>query len=122
MTTDTPNLTTARRKRRSHLQKVCEDFTRGLLDGEPSTSMCYVVCTALAGFLGFFERLRCEPVEGMVGEDHHWWLSAPDGGIIDPTADQFNGRGNPDMPLVYIGPMPSWYRLLPTTPTSEQSA
>lgn len=104
------------RKRRSHLQKVCEDFTRGLLDGQPSTSMCWMVCAALAGFLGFFERLRCEPVEGMVGKDHHWWLTLPDGRIIDPTADQFNGRGNPDMPLVYIGPMPAWYRQLAKEP------
>ena len=27
------------------------------------------------------------------GEQHHWWLTKPDGTIIDPTKDQFPTKG-----------------------------
>lgn len=102
-----------RRPRRSHLQKICEDFTLSILEGHPSTSMCFVVSIALEGWLNFSEGLDCKAVEGRVGIHNHWWIELRDGRIIDATADQFNGSGHPDMPLVYIGEMPLWYAINP---------
>lgn len=43
----------------------------------------------------------------------HFWITLKDGRIVDPTASQFNKMGNEDMPNVYIGDKPSWYKINP---------
>lgn len=77
--------------------------------------MCYAVCAPLSSFL---EMCGCENelTEGIVklnGHNkgitiNHFWLTLPDGRIIDPTGSQFNGMGNENMPVVYVGEKPQW--------------
>jgi len=42
------------------------------------------------------------------GERTHWWLTAPDGSIVDPTKDQFPSKGNGEyVPLPANAPEPT---------------
>jgi len=60
--------------------------------------MCFVVSAALAGFLSAFGQ-ETSIWEGTVGEWNHVWLEAPDGRVIDATADQFGEK----YPAIYVG-------------------
>lgn len=59
--------------------------------------MCAVVCYPLQGYLGFL-GVGTELVEVMLQYSNHFFLRMPDGRVLDPTADQFEG------PKVYLGP------------------
>lgn len=98
-------------KEQIKLKKIVEEFRGGLLDHRPSGSMCFMVSSALAGYLSF-SGYDCKLTKGYVGECEHFWLTLPDGIIIDPTADQFPQPTGDDMPKVYIGEKPDWYRLV----------
>ncbi len=95
------------------LVKIATDFRAGLLDGKGSASMCFVCCSALEGYLAFL-GVQARLTRGIVdiGEDweaEHFWLTLPDGTILDPTADQFKQPGGQDMPPVFLGVKPAWY-------------
>ncbi len=91
------------------LRRIAKDFRVGFLGRESSTDMCFVLSTALDGYLGFL-GVHCELVEGKVGKCHHYWLSLRDtGDILDATADQFTQPDGKPMPEVYVGPQPDWY-------------
>ena len=78
----------------------------GILDGKSSEMACFMVATPLQGWLSF-QGIETELVEADLGDINHCWLELPDGRVLDPTADQFNGMDeNPGEPLppVYLGP------------------
>lgn len=95
------------------LEGAARDFRSGILDcarynGE-SRGMCFAISSALGSFLAVFYGIEAKLIEGSVGDSNHFWLELPDGLILDPTADQFNGGEWPEMPSVYIGPKPAHY-------------
>jgi len=99
------------------LIKVVTGFRRGILGRRKSTCWCWRICLPLEAYLigiGVDNRIT-------EGEVHlashnkginigHFWLTLSDGRIIDPTADQFNGMGHDDMPKVYLGKKPDYYK------------
>jgi len=92
------------------LKQMAADFTKGLLGSRPSNQMCFAVCTALAGYLNF-SGYHCRLTEGKVGKCEHYWLTLPDGTVLDPTADQFKQPSGDAMPRVYVGEKPEWYKI-----------
>ncbi len=88
-------------------------FREGMLSGDEPNSMCYMVSSALAGYLVFMGT-PCRMVEGYVHENHHWWIELTNEKdatitVIDATADQFTRPNGRKMPKVYVGPRPDWY-------------
>lgn len=88
---------------------VADEFRKGILNKRKSSSWCYAISAPLASYLRFC-GYPCELVCGCVGdtEDYyteHYWIALPDGQILDPTADQFNGG----TPRVYLGLKPNNY-------------
>lgn len=72
--------------------RVAKGFTKGLLGKKSTVDMCYVVCSPLVGYLSMLGvdcRLTDGHIEHCESELHHFWITLPDGRIIDPTADQF---------------------------------
>lgn len=92
----------------SQIIHLVTEFRKGLLGSKTSHQMCFVVSSALAGYLNF-SGLTCKATEGFVGEQHHFWITLLDGRIIDATADQFVKPDGSKMPSVYIGKKPDWY-------------
>lgn len=93
----------------NQLKKICLDFRKGFLERRHSNSMCFVVSTALEGYLGFIGYI-CHLTKGSIGDYEHYWLTLSTGEIIDATADQFKTPNGQDMPPVYIGKKPEWYK------------
>lgn len=98
------------------LIKIATEFRKGILDGRPSRMMCFAICAPLAGLLGAC-GVDVEVIEGDLGECNHVWLRLADGRVLDPTADQFNDYGFPEMPPVYLGPPTTIH---PTAPVESQ--
>lgn len=96
-----------------NLMRIVRDFRRGILNRKCSDGQCWVVCAPLAALLEVFGH-KCELTEGHVGNgvhrEHHFWITLGDGRIIDPTADQFRPPHHKEMPQIYIGAQPKWYR------------
>ena len=98
--------------RSRQLIPIVKEFRAGLLGRRSPVHMCLAVCMPLQGFLSAIG------VEAAITEGHlldsdghkfqHFWLTLPDGRIIDPTADQFSLESRP-MPSVYVGKLPEWY-------------
>jgi hypothetical protein len=87
----------------AELHALAADFRDGLLAGRGSAAMCFAVAAPLQGLLSMC-GVEAEMVEGSFMEWNHFWLRLPDGRVLDPTADQFNGRLDEPLPPVYIGP------------------
>lgn len=97
--------------------RIVTSFRKGLLGKRSPLKMCFAICAPLTTFLS---GCGCdnEITEGTVklnGHNKglsigHFWLTLPDKRIIDPTASQFNGMGNEDMPPVYLGVKPVFYK------------
>lgn len=91
------------------LLKFATSFRKGILGNNSSHSMCAAVCWPLAGLLRA-GGVECEAVESDLSEMedgwlmNHIWIRLPDGRVLDPTADQFNGKGFDSLPPVYLGP------------------
>lgn len=99
----------------TQLQMIVLDFRRGILAGRKSRGYCHAICAPLQAYLAIlgYEAKLCEGwVDQPSGRGFgHYWLTLPDGEIIDPTADQFRYlKGYEKMPMVYIGPVPEGYR------------
>jgi hypothetical protein len=91
------------------LKNIVRDFTKGLLDGKPSARMCLAVCMPLASFLRIY-GYRGVVTEGTVNGLEHFWITLPDGTILDPTASQFSKPDGSPMPKIYVGLKPEWYK------------
>ncbi len=85
------------------------EFRQGILENGSPARMCFAVCTTLQGFLSAIYNFETELTEGAIGEHQHYWLTLPDGQIIDPTADQFSKPTGEPMPEVFLGTRPDWY-------------
>lgn len=75
------------------LIRISKDFTLGLLGGRETRDMCYIVSSALEGYLNSI-GVKCEAVEGLFDGWHHWWIELEYGRVIDGTSDQFKGHRN----------------------------
>ena len=97
------------------LLKITSSFTKGVMGTREPTGMCFMVCSSLQGYLSICD-LDVDLVEGeiKVGKDvyNHFWLRLPDGRILDPTASQFNVLNGVEMPKIYLGDKPEWYKLV----------
>ena len=93
------------------LKKSVTAFRKGLLGKRGPELMCYAISMPLEGFLNIC-GIDCKLQSGQVGKIFclHWWIELSDSRIIDPTASQFNDAGY-NMPDVYIGDLPSHYRI-----------
>ena len=87
------------------LLRCATQFRKGMLGKGDSHMKCFMVSAPLVGLLRA-HGAQAALVEGKVGYCNHFWLSLPDGRVLDPTADQFNHLEHPDAPLppVYLGP------------------
>lgn len=61
---------------------------RMLAEKGPAAGHCYVASEALYHIIGG-RRSRFKPHSGRIGDIVHWWLEDDEGGVVDPTADQF---------------------------------
>jgi len=96
------------------LLKITSQFTKGILGKHQSSSMCFAVSAPLQGFLsvcGFETQLIEGEIEVSKNELwNHFWLKLPDGRILDATANQFRTPDNKEMPKIYLGEKPNWYK------------
>lgn len=87
------------------LIEFAREFREGILDGQPSDLMCFMVSAPLAGLLRY-SGVDCDTDSGDINEHghpcNHVWIRLADGRVLDPTCDQFG-----DFPPVYLGP-PMW--------------
>ena len=84
--------------------RIAKEFTKGILDGGSTADMCFIVCAPLVSYLSVC-GIDGELTEGELnGVYHHFWVTLPDGKIIDPTADQF-GLLN-----IWVRKQPSYYK------------
>lgn len=81
------------------LLKFATAFRKGMLGKRPSRLMCAMVSMPLSGLLSA-HGVQTEVVRGELG---HVYLRLADGRVLDPTADQFNDDGGPQLPPVYLG-------------------
>lgn len=99
------------------LLKIVTRFRKGIIGNGSPLTMCWKVCLPLSTYL---QLCGCENevTEGTIHlNEHnegisigHFWLTLPDKRIIDPTASQFNGMRSEDMPIVYLGKKPDFYK------------
>jgi hypothetical protein len=96
---------------KKELMKIVRGFRKGILNGETPHSWCYMVCAPLVPYLHLC-GYPCELTEGRVKKKYlHYWITLPDGKIVDPTASQFTQPGGGNMPVIYYGEKPYWYRV-----------
>lgn len=84
------------------------EFRGGLIGQGGPHMLCFVICAPLVTLLG----MHGVPGRMMEGDVHlkggggmnHVWIELDDGRVLDPSADQFNGFRDGDMPAVYLGP------------------
>lgn len=123
-----PSSSRARTPVEKKLLSIAREWRRGTVStapfkGSDGSLLCFVICDPLTAYLQFL-GYECRPVQGTVFLDEaneiwgHYWIELPDGRILDPTASQFNGKGKPKMPAVYLGKRPSYYH----PPASSASA
>lgn len=93
--------------------KITNSFTKGMLGKDKPTGKCFMVASALQGYLSICD-LETHLIEGEIksGKDiyNHFWLLLADGRILDPTASQFKTPEGEDMPKTYLGEKPEWYK------------
>lgn len=87
---------------KNDLREICEAFRDGFLEGRPSNGMCAALSWGLHGFLSYVCQFQTFVYESEVGEWNHIYLQAPNGWVIDVTADQFNDEDR-NFPKVHIG-------------------
>lgn len=111
------------------LLRIVTSFRKGILGRKSPLKMCYVVCAPLSSYLklGGYENELTEGEIRLNGQNKgliigHYWITLKDGRIIDPTASQFNKMGNEDMPLIYFGKKPKWYKLTNNQNESKENA
>ena len=93
--------------------RLATGFTEGLLDGGEPKAMCYAVTFPLQAYLEMC-GIETELISGMIktksGIWSHFWLLLSDGRILDPTASQFKTPDGKQMPKIFIGEKPKWYK------------
>lgn len=98
---------------------MATEFRKGLLGRQRPKGMCFVVCAPLSSYLAL-SGVENEVVESDLGWCNHVWIRLADGRVLDPTADQFNGKTDQVMPAVYLGP-PTDLHPEPAQPPREEN-
>lgn len=97
----------------NQLLKISTQFRKGVLGKSSPVDQCFVVSSALCGYLNFM-GLECRLEEAVLDMEkadfHHWYIRLKDGRIIDATASQFNADSRQEMPIVYVGKCPDYYK------------
>lgn len=102
--------TESQKKSDEELVKAIEEFTDGILGPSSSTGACFLVCAPLQAYLKVTFGVFTEMMELEFGFTNHFVLALRGRGlIIDPTADQFNGRDGYSSPRVYFGKIPDHF-------------
>lgn len=86
------------------LIRYVRSFRYGIIGRRKSRAFCFMVCAPLETLLQL-AGVPCAISSGMVENWEHFWLTLPDGRILDPTADQFTLG----LPPVYLGELPPAY-------------
>jgi hypothetical protein len=96
---------------KKELRSTVSEFADGILDGDEPDGRCFMVCSALSGYLHFMFKgyAKCNVTKGYIDGYEHFWIDWY-GEIIDPTASQFKRPNGRSMPKVYIGKKPEWYK------------
>lgn len=101
----------------SEIKEVTTKFVAGLLWKKKSRGMCFMVCAPLQGFLaacGVETKLISGEITfnegGLTHIWDHYWLRLPSGKILDPTANQFKAPNGKQMPAIFMGKKPRWYK------------
>lgn len=100
------------------LIRIVTQFSHGLCKNYKKNAhrsgMCWVVSAPLQAFLSVCgyetEIINCEIKQGKQTHVHH--CLKMNGSIIDATASQFKTPEGKQMPKVYIGKKPKWYRII----------
>jgi hypothetical protein len=94
------------------LLKMAQQFTKGIV-GKDNKNKCFMVVAPLSTYLEYCDipntAIEVE-IKSEAGVHHHWVIQLSDKRIIDPTASQFNSPKGFQMPDVYLGPKPDWYK------------
>lgn len=67
------------------------DWIAGYRAKGPTLGMCSSATKEMLGAFPELTRVRGWVHDAFVGRREHWWLTAPDGSVVDPTVDQFPG-------------------------------
>lgn len=99
------------------LIKIASGFTKGLLNKRESKNMCFAVSLPLQGYLSIC-GVETEIIHGEIELKNeicnHFWLKLPCGRILDATANQFKTPEGKEMPKIFIGKKPEWYKIIST--------
>jgi hypothetical protein len=92
----------------AELIEAAAEFRAGILGRRSSEGMCAVVCWPLQGYLSALHGITADVTKGEIDIEgaawcNHLWLKLPDGRVLDPTLDQFNGPLGRKFPAVYLG-------------------
>jgi hypothetical protein len=90
----------------AELIEFVSEFRKGLLNGDPPSMACGMVCHPLVTLLNM-SGVKCSLrttrlIRTKYGSCNHVWIALDDGRVLDPTADQFNDEGL-SLPPVYLG-------------------
>lgn len=75
--------------------RFCDPYEAWIADNvvDPHNA-CREITLAMQEVFPELTRVRGHYYCPYTGERPHWWLVAPDGTIVDPTADQFPSKGS----------------------------
>ena len=98
------------------LLSITSWYRKEYLNGNIPNGLCHAVSYPLTQYFNFI-GISASLSSGSVmyrGKDNpslysHWWVTLPDGRIIDATASQFKNIDGTDMPDIYLGDKPEWY-------------
>src|SRR5438045_3839985 len=105
------------------LLRIVAGFRKGIVGKKNPAGMCWKVCFPLQTFISC-SGISCKSIEvGILknAEMHaHWCLELSDGRILDPTASQFTDPNGKEMPVIYLGERPTWYKEFRFEKTNSQ--
>ncbi len=97
--------------------KIASDFRRGIIGKNTSNDRCFMVTAPLQSILDMY-GIETKIIEGELELNEnlhqHFWLELNDSRILDATSDQFKTPTNEEMPKVFLGQKPKWYKQLTT--------
>lgn len=90
----------------AHIIKFAKSFRHGMIGRKAGDYACFMICAPLAPLLrhhGVKAEVRDGWIQLDIGSMNHFWISLPDGRVLDPTAEQFNKHLGLSLPRVYLG-------------------
>lgn len=87
--TTTPGATTSSETQAIKYAQWIDEWLASLPTPRHCYGMCATATTAMAAAFPELTRVPGWVLDGAWGQREHWWLTAPEGYIVDPTAAQF---------------------------------